>query len=1214
MPTRRGPVNRYSSFPALFFALFSFMPVGLSGCNKKEPPPPPPRDPWMIVAKSLHKARDGANPERCNVDGKDCKTLAEAERFEGNGIVKTGADSRISLQLDDATTIEVLENSVVKFASDGDGAFAPESGAIVVEHASEGARKEYALRLPGTIASWPLDRNETFAVRMVSDGGAVLSVRRGAVKLQSKKNESFDIRSGETARLFADKAPDKRAVWAGVEAPAEFSEKNRFAEPVTTSVPRGFGSMTARVPGTGETIQGVRLASHKVQVVVRDGYARTEIEEEFFNDTEQVLEGRYRFPLPADASISRLALWVGKDLVEGEVLEKDRAKAIFQQIVDDTVRPRDPALLEWVSGSEFSLKIFPIPAKGGRKVILAYNQILPAEGGRVRYVYPLSLGADRATKINEFSMSIRAMNSDGSIGDVMTPGYAASIATKEGNVNVDYQAKEFVPSDDFVVNFRSSNGGTVRAASYVPKEGEFQVATNSAPTKAETETANAPRENYFALRLEAALPEGAPLPERGRRDLILTIDTSHSQSRETLDRSIKLVGGLLRQMDPDEQFVVMACDSACSAYPEKGFSASSATSIEAAEKWLGAKTPGGSSDIAGALLSAAERLATVGKGQLIYLGDGAPSSGELSADTIASRVRPKMDPQKFDIRFLGTGRTVDDVTLAGLARTFGGTYERVQTGDHLEERIGEIGMGLRSPVVRWVTAVLPDGMKDVYPQQLPNLRLGQEVMLFGKMTGPATGDVLLKGDLAGTKYEIRKSLNLAAASGESDKGNPLVPRLWAESRLRDLETSDNQSSIKEAVDLSKRFHVMSRHTSFLVLENEQMFAEFGVQRTTKKAEDQSDQSFAAQPDAIATAPTEAPGNAGGGAAAPAGAPLPRSKPSMMDRFEVEDLPIPSTKSSTKGGPRGRRWVEVRNTTHTLEKADWNKAGEEELQKLRASTTEDPKSRRKRTALVRGLIQRGRFDDAFVEAKQFAEQDPDQPEAHELLGQAAAAQGNMQQAILEMDTQAELQSRRASIHTFAARAFEAAGDEKRACAHWRSAAELDSKSDDLLTEAFRCRARVVDGREGALHDAKAIEKPGARLKKLIETLEKGEAPAFATWPGGYLFKAAVQCGGQNAATPPHLIIINHVGAVISPWTPTQAPTGPGLAEISFSMPNGTYRTVVWGSDGAQCELLVDANGTSKKFPLTGGSVVVKTSVDVSGHWTGGGGWHHRPWDL
>ena len=120
--------------------------------------------------------------------------------------------------------------------------------------------------------------------------------------------------------------------------------------------------------------------SHNVDVVLRDGLARTEIEEVFQNDTAQVLEGRYVFPLPADASISSLALWVNDKLVQGEIVEKKRAAAIFKGIVEDTVRPRDPALLEWVAGGDFSLKIFPLPPKGNRKVRIAYDQVLERVG------------------------------------------------------------------------------------------------------------------------------------------------------------------------------------------------------------------------------------------------------------------------------------------------------------------------------------------------------------------------------------------------------------------------------------------------------------------------------------------------------------------------------------------------------------------------------------------------------------------------------------------------------------------------------------------------------------------------------------------------------------------------------------------------------------------------------------------------------------------
>src|SRR4029079_3175481 len=172
------------------------------------------------------------------------------------------------------------------------------------------------------------------------------------------------------------------------------------AEESPLAGPRGLGTMTGRAPGTTTIIAGVRLASHKVNVVIHDGLARTEVEEVFENDTARVLEGRYVFPVPPDASVSRLALWVGKDLVEGEMVERERAARIFKGIVEDSVRPRDPALLEWVKGSEVSLKVFPLPPHGTRKIVLAYDQATEESGGHGRYLYPLSLGADRAVTID----------------------------------------------------------------------------------------------------------------------------------------------------------------------------------------------------------------------------------------------------------------------------------------------------------------------------------------------------------------------------------------------------------------------------------------------------------------------------------------------------------------------------------------------------------------------------------------------------------------------------------------------------------------------------------------------------------------------------------------------------------------------------------------------------------------------------------------------
>ncbi len=148
------------------------------------------------------------------------------------------------------------------------------------------------------------------------------------------------------------------------------------------------------------------------RVTIVDGLARTEVEEEFANETEQILEGRFRFPVPSDAAVSRLGLWVGDELVEGEIVEAKRALSIYESIVDRPV-PRDPALLEWVSAGEMSLKVFPILPKKTRRVLLGYDQLLSAEGGRLRYSYPLSLGEGRENTIAELSISVHVLDTQG---------------------------------------------------------------------------------------------------------------------------------------------------------------------------------------------------------------------------------------------------------------------------------------------------------------------------------------------------------------------------------------------------------------------------------------------------------------------------------------------------------------------------------------------------------------------------------------------------------------------------------------------------------------------------------------------------------------------------------------------------------------------------------------------------------------------------------
>ena len=103
-----------------------------------------------------------------------------------------------------------------------------------------------------------------------------------------------------------------------------------------TSANESLGSLIVNVDGRNEPLT---VGYHKVSVEIRDQIARTTIEESFVNHTVNRLEGVFHFPLPQDASISGFGMWIGGDLIEADVVEKQRAREIYETILREK---RDP--------------------------------------------------------------------------------------------------------------------------------------------------------------------------------------------------------------------------------------------------------------------------------------------------------------------------------------------------------------------------------------------------------------------------------------------------------------------------------------------------------------------------------------------------------------------------------------------------------------------------------------------------------------------------------------------------------------------------------------------------------------------------------------------------------------------------------------------------------------------------------------------------------
>src|SRR6188474_1503319 len=131
----------------------------------------------------------------------------------------------------------------------------------------------------------------------------------------------------------------------------------------------------------------LEIKEHDVQVAINNGIAVTKVAQVFHNTEKRQVEALYSFPVPKGASVANFSMWInGKEMV-GEVLEKQRAREIYNSYKQ--VR-RDPGLLEQTDFRTFEMRIFPIGPGAEQKVEITYYQELDFDHDWATYVYPLA--------------------------------------------------------------------------------------------------------------------------------------------------------------------------------------------------------------------------------------------------------------------------------------------------------------------------------------------------------------------------------------------------------------------------------------------------------------------------------------------------------------------------------------------------------------------------------------------------------------------------------------------------------------------------------------------------------------------------------------------------------------------------------------------------------------------------------------------------------
>ena len=539
-----------------------------------------------------------------------------------------------------------------------------------------------------------------------------------------------------------------------------------------------------------------------VDVVIEDGVARTTVDQTFFNQAPWQIEGTFYFPLPPDASISRLAMYVQGTLNEGGMVERNYGKHVYESIV---YRRRDPALLEMMEGNTFKMRIFPIFGRQEKRILISYTQQLSELYGQLRYWFPME---ETDNKTGQLSYRIR-IRDGAKAAQAMSSTHAISSRVEGRDLIIEYEAKDVTPDQDFLLHLSRK----------AEKEAEPQ-----GPWGRSVTTCSQNGKTYIGIRCK---PEIRGSVDSRPRQWIIINDVSASRSSVDIATQSHIIGRLLAEADDDDTFVVANLDTQIRWMNEKFIGVRSIRSEEVV-KFASPKLQFGGTNMAAAM-KAADRIARsakVANPHVLYLGDGVATDDETRIAKLASILKDKAV-------FIGAGigKKVDARLLQAMADGSGGMFTTINPSEDINWRIFDMIAALNTPRITGVRTTFLDAngkAMDIrgYPSS-GTINDGEVLTVFAATEGALPVTMKIVGAAGSARFE--KTYDLKGLGEDSEKIAKYLPRLWVTRRIDELLKKSGKEARDEIISLSKKYYVVTPYTSLLVLENEADYKKWKVE-------------------------------------------------------------------------------------------------------------------------------------------------------------------------------------------------------------------------------------------------------------------------------------------------------------------------------------------------------------------------------------------------
>lgn len=515
------------------------------------------------------------------------------------------------------------------------------------------------------------------------------------------------------------------------------------------------------VPREDGTRRPLGMDKLSIDIRIIGTLAVTTLDMRFHNTLDRVLEGELNFPLGDGQTVSRFAMDVNGILREGVVVDKAQGRQVFENIVRQKI---DPGLLELTRGNVFRSRVYPIPARGWKHIVVSYEQELIRSDDGLLYTLPMQF----PQAIDSFSFHAEVVHQD------QTPDASAG----------EFRDVEFRRFDrSFRADYRATNFTANR---------QFSLLVPGADkTRVFVEEKNG--ETYFSL---STIPASVPPQTHRPGSVCLLWDVSGSGQHRDIPRELAVLDRYFRTLGSCTVELV----------PFSNTADRSRTFTVSGGDWSALRSALEALQFDGGTKLGALDLTRYRCNAFLLCSDGVSNFGEQE---------PALSSTPVTV--LNSAQAAEHGLLRYIAQKTGGQYVNLAalTDD-------EATAALATRPLSFLSATISDGgATDMYPSVSTPVHNG--FALAGKLL---TDKVTLTLHY-GTGDRILSSETIVVDKAQHTVRTGVTPRIWAQKKLAELDMryEKNKAAITA---LGREYSIVTRNTSLIVLDRLEDYVRYRI--------------------------------------------------------------------------------------------------------------------------------------------------------------------------------------------------------------------------------------------------------------------------------------------------------------------------------------------------------------------------------------------------